>query len=172
MAECGLYVIPSQIKVKFGQMIQGRMTRFKNGIPGALWWKWFRHRHPKLSIRTPQGLEQGRARRLNPNSTTRFYENLEKIYNKYSYSVAKIWNLDESGAQANKNGLGKVPARNGGRKVHAVIPNEREWLTVLTTINAAREYLPNFYIFKGKRKTREYVARYEDGALWAMQSKD
>ena len=89
-------------------------------------------------MRTPQGLEQGRARGLNPNSTARFDENLEEFYSKYSYSATEIWNLDESGAQANKNGLGKVLVRKGGRKVHAVIPNEREWLTILTTINAAR----------------------------------
>ena len=57
MAECGLPLIPSQIKIKVGQMTQGRMTSFKNGIPGASWWKWFRRRHPELSMRTLQGRE-------------------------------------------------------------------------------------------------------------------
>ena len=79
--------------------------------------------------------------------------------------------MDESGAQANKNGLEKVLARKGGRKVHMVVPNEWKWLIVLTTINGVGEYLPNFYILKKTRKIREYVFKCEDGALQAMQKK-
>ena len=81
------------------------------------------------------------------------------MYTKYSYQPHKIWNLNEFGAHANKNRLGKVMARKGAKKIHAMVPNEREWMTFLTTINAAGKTLPNFYIFKGKRYTKEYVAK-------------
>ena len=33
MASCGLPLTPTQIKIKVGQMIQDRITPFKNGIP-------------------------------------------------------------------------------------------------------------------------------------------
>ena len=46
----------------------------------------------------------------------------------------------------------------GERKVYVVIFNEGEWLTIWTTVHATWKCLSNFYIFKGKRKTKEYVA--------------
>ena len=83
----------------------------------------------------------------------------------------KISNLHESREQNNKNGLGKVIARKGAKKNQVIIPNERESMTVLTIINAAKEYLSHFYIFKGTRATREYVSKCEEGAMSAMQKK-
>ena len=41
-------------------------------------------------------------------------------------------------------------------------------MIVLTTINVIGKYLANFYIFKEKRSTRDYVFKCEDGALWMM----
>ena len=46
-----------------------------------------------------------------------------------------------------------------------IISNEREWMTVLTTKNVAIESLFKFFIFKCQRYTREYVTKYEDGAV-------
>jgi hypothetical protein len=61
--------------------------------------------------------------------------------------------------------------RKGAKNVHTLIPNERESLSVLTCINAARQHIPNFYIFKGKRMRQNFLqlARSED--VMAMQAK-
>ena len=67
---------------------------------------------------------------------------------KYNYVASEIWNLDESGGQANINGLGKVLARKGAINLQVVVSNEREWMRVLTSINAIGDHLSNFYIFK------------------------
>jgi hypothetical protein len=64
-----------------------------------------------------------------------------------------------------------VLAKVGSRNVHQVVPDEREWLTVLTCINAAGESIPNFYIFRGKRFRRNYIQFCEQGATMAMSSK-
>ena len=61
---------------------------------------------------------------------------LEWLYLQHNYAVDCIWNVDESGCQANQNGLGKVFAKKGIRGVHKVIPAEREWLSVLSAIIA------------------------------------
>ena len=55
--------------------------------------------------------------------------------------------------------LGKVVARKDARKVEVVVPNERDWMTVLIIVNGAGDHLPNFYIFMGLRKTRCYVSK-------------
>jgi hypothetical protein len=62
-------------------------------------------------------------------------------------------------------------AKRGSRVVHSVIPNEREWLTVLTCIIASGQYIPNFYIFKGMCMRHNYIRRCESGATMAISRK-
>ena len=57
------------------------------------------------------------------------------------------------------------------KNVYAQIPNEREWLSILTSINVARHSIPRFYIFKGKRRLRDYIHLCEAGSTMAMQEK-
>ena len=67
--------------------------------------------------------------------------------------------------------LSKMLAKKGTQKIQAVVPNEKEWMIVFTFVNATREYLPNFYIFKGTRKIKEYVSRCQDGAIGPCKRK-
>lgn len=101
-----------------------------------------------------------------------FYGNLQRLYDTHNYESNHIWNCDESGAQAGKDGRGFIIAIRGSRNVHNVTPDQWEWLSVFSCINAAREHLPNFYIFKGKQRTRIFLKQTrEDGAVMAMQPK-
>jgi hypothetical protein len=138
----------SQLKLKVAMITQGRDMPFTNGIPGPGWLRWFRRRHPELSLRLAQGLDSKRARSLSAVNVNSFYENLSCLYDAHNYSPFHIWNCDETGVQAGHNGGAYVLAKTGTRSVHQVVPNEREWLTC---INAAGESIPNFYIFRGKR---------------------
>jgi hypothetical protein len=109
---------------------------------------------PELSVRVAQGLEAKWARSLCTKNVSSFYENLSSLYTKYEVPPSRIWNCDKSGVQAGRNGGAYVLAKIRSRNVHQVIPDEREWLTVLTCINVAGESIPNFYIFRGKRFRR------------------
>jgi hypothetical protein len=62
-----------------------------------------------------------------------------------------------------------VIAKRGARKVHTIVPNQREWLLVLVCINAAGGAIPSFYIFWGKRFRQNYIQHCEAGATMAMQ---
>jgi hypothetical protein len=64
-----------------------------------------------------------------------------------------------------------VLAKNGTRTVYTLVPDKREWVTVLCAINAVGETILNFYIFKGKRRSRDYIQLCEDHATMGMQSK-
>ena len=59
---------------------------------------WFRNRHLELTLKAPQGLNQEIAKTLNPNNTTKFYDNLVEMYSKHGYQASKIWNVNEFGA--------------------------------------------------------------------------
>jgi hypothetical protein len=77
--------------------------------------------------------------------------------------------LMKQGCKQSKSGGGRVFAHRGAKNVHSIIPNEREWLSVLSCINAAGEKVPNFYIFKGMRMRRNFLELVDDGDTMAMQ---
>jgi hypothetical protein len=64
-----------------------------------------------------------------------------------------------------------VFTRRGSKAVHSIIPDEREWLSVLACINAAGHYIPHFFIFKGKHMRRNYIQNCETNSTMAMQEK-
>ena len=171
MQDLGFPVTILQLKLKVALITQSRYTPFRNGIPGPGWLRWFRRRHPELSLRLAQGLDNNRARSLCLANVSTFYENLGALYDQHQYAPSHIWNCDESGVQAGRNGGAYVLAKTGSRSVHQVIPDEREWLTVLTCINAAGQSIPSFYIFRGKRFRRNYIQHCEEGSTMAMSNK-
>jgi hypothetical protein len=127
----------SQLKLKVALITQERTTPFVHGILGAGWLRWFKRRHPELALKLAQGLDTNLARGLCLANINTFYNNLSELYERYKYPPSNIWNCDESGAHAGQNGGAYVLAKCGSHIVHSVIPNEREWLTVLTCINAS-----------------------------------
>jgi hypothetical protein len=171
MANLGYPVNMGELKAKVFELTQTRPTPFTDGIPGSSWVKWFRRRHPYLTLRSSQGLELARARGMCPENVSTFYENLKLLYTQHNYAPDHIWNCDETGAQAGRSGGGRVFARKGVRNVHTVIPNEREWLSVLSCINASGGHIPNFYIFKGKQMRRNFLQLADPGDTMAMQAK-
>ena len=171
MQDLGFPVSISQLKLKVAFITQGRDTPFTNGIPGPSWLRWFRRRHPNLSLRLAQGLDNNRAKSLCETNVKTFYDNLRAMYEQHNYPASHVWNCDESGVQAGRNGGAYVLAKTGSRSVHQVIPDQREWLTVLTCINADGQSIPSFYIFRGKRFRRNYIQHCEEGATMAMSNK-
>jgi hypothetical protein len=171
MQELGFPLTISQLKMKVAMMTQGRDTPFTNGILGPSWVRWFKRRHPELSVRLAQGLDAKRARGLCAENVKSFYDNLTYLYVVHEYSASHIWNCDESGVQAGRNGGSYMLAKTGSRSIYQVVLDERKWLTVLTCINAAGENIPNFYIFRGKRFRRNYIHLCEQGSTMAMSSK-
>ena len=157
MAEAGHELSTTTLKIKFSNIAMGRDTPFRNGIPGGGWMRGWKQRHPKLSVRTSQALEVARAKGLCELNVRSFYHNLEALCNMNEYTHDRIWNCDETGAQAGKNGGGVIIARTGARHVHSIVLDQREWLSVLVCINAAGSSIPSFYIFKGKRFGANYI---------------
>ena len=171
MCELGYGLTPIALKLKVYEITRGRWTPFRNGVPGKGWMKWWKRRHPELTLRVAQALESTRAKGLCADNAKSFYDNLEVLYNLHAYTADKIWNCDETGAQAGRNGGAIIIARKGARNVHSIVPNQREWLSTLVCINASGSAIPSFYIFRGRRFRHNYIQRCEVGATMAMQQK-
>ena len=56
MAKIELPLIPNQVKEKVAEITQERPTSFTEGMLERSWLKWFLHRHPKISLKSLQGL--------------------------------------------------------------------------------------------------------------------
>ena len=64
----------------------------------------------------------------------------------------------------------KVIAKKGNKSVRQKTANSREWMSIMTCINAAGSYIPNLYIFKRKIKPLiDYINNYEVGVVMAYQ---
>ena len=100
MCDRGYGLSPSALRMKVYEITKNRWTSFKDGIPGGGWMRWFKRRHPELTIKASQGLESARAKALCPENVKSLYNNLEQLYNLHHYPPERIWNCDESGAQA------------------------------------------------------------------------
>jgi hypothetical protein len=75
------------LRLKVCEITQTRPTPFKSGIPGASWLRWWKRRHPELTLRVPQGLDTARARALIKENVDSFYTNLQTLYNLHQYST-------------------------------------------------------------------------------------
>lgn len=113
MQNCGHPLSMEDLRLKVALITQDRVTPFRDGIPGDSWVRWFKKRHPNLTMRHSQGLEFARAKGLCAENVASFYNNLEQAYQAQNYPPDRIWNCDESGAQAGRNGGGLVWAKRG-----------------------------------------------------------
>ena len=104
MCDRGYGLSPSALRMKVYEITASRWTPFRNGIPGDGWMRWWKKRHPNLTLRVSQAMESARARGLCEDNVRNFYENLQHLYSLHQYSPNMIWNCDESGAQAGRNG--------------------------------------------------------------------
>jgi hypothetical protein len=85
MARYGHPLNITELKIKVAEATQLRET------PGAGWLRWFRKRHPEISLRMSQGLDAGRARGLCPSHVATFYDNMELMLTR-GYEASHIWN--------------------------------------------------------------------------------
>lgn len=93
------------------------------------------------------------------------------MYSRHNYVKKHIWNYDESWTQATRNGNGYIFANRGIHCVLIVTPDEREWLFVLSCINALGSSILNFFIFKGRLLRRNFTIKYEEGVVWLCKKK-
>ena len=61
--------------------------------------------------------------------------------------------------------------KGGVKGVHKVIPIETEWLSVLSAINTSGDHIPNYYIFNGIRKLKDYTIFCRTQAMLGIQKK-
>ncbi|XP_059077123.1 uncharacterized protein LOC131876246 [Cryptomeria japonica] len=166
MASVGHGLQIANLKVEVTQIGQSRPNPFTNGLLGKSWWLGFKCRHPKLTLHTTEGLHKDEALNLRLAIVFSFYEILLKAYSTNPYGSAHLWNYDETGIQAGKNGAMGVLDRRGSMSVSYIIPKKLEWNTILCCVNSLGKSIPGFYLFKGKPQLQNYISKCDLMLAW------
>lgn len=134
---------------------------------GKSWGQRFMKRHEDLKVCWTTGLEECRARSLNPTVVAEFYKLLEETIKEYNIPPENIYNMDEKGIQL---GIGKRVAAlvdRDQKTVYQVEDGNRELVTIIETICADGTTLHPSVIYQGRHRDLEWGrhnpcdARYE-----------
>lgn len=133
----------------------------KTGLAGIDWLKGLVKRHPDISYRKPEPTSAARAMGFNRVSVGKFFQLLEKIYDKHKLTPHRIYNVDETGVSTVPKSHTKILASCGKRQVGTLTSAERgKLMTTILCFNAVGNYMPPMFIFPRKRMKPELL----DGA--------
>lgn len=133
----------------------------ESGLAGQDWLKGFLKRHPEISYRKPEPTSAARAMGFNRVAVERFFELLDKVYDKHKISPQRIFNVDETGVSTVPKSHSKILAACGKRQVGTLTSAERgKLMTAILCFSAVGSYMPPMFIFPRKRMKPELL----DGA--------
>ena len=130
------------------------------------WIKGFLCRHPRVSIKSPEGLSAARAVGMNKTVIFKWFDSYEELVNKLDIkeSPSHVWNLDESGFQ--DHFVPKKAVGEKGQPLYQVTGGEKgETVTVLPVFNALGDFGPVMVIFKGIRMKSDWATGSPSNAI-------
>ncbi|XP_069358266.1 uncharacterized protein [Maniola hyperantus] len=163
MAKCGFPLTKQDLIESVSKIIRdsGIKNPFKEGKPGDTWYHNFLKRHPEISIRVPEGINNARAAVTETRIRSWFKELRD-----YMASIAaldifeepdRIFNGDETGFSLCPKS-GKVLGPRGYKNVYVIKQNnEKENITVLVVFTASGKLCPPLVIFPYVRPPKAII---------------
>ncbi|KAJ8728917.1 hypothetical protein PYW07_006613 [Mythimna separata] len=122
-----------------------------NKMAGKEWLTMFLKRNLELSIRKPEPTSLGRATSFNAQNVKVFFEKLAEIMDRYEFTAADIWNIDEAGVSTVLK-PNKIVAAKRKRNVGAMTSRERGTnVMVVTAVSALGNAVPAMFVFPRKQ---------------------
>ncbi|MES9884670.1 MAG: helix-turn-helix domain-containing protein [Sedimenticola sp.] len=148
-------------------------SSYTNFHAGKDWWEGVKRRHPDLVVRKPEKLTSLRARMLNGEVVSKYFEDLNAIIQDLNLTQrpACIWNCDESGVNFEHSPV-KVVAQKGDRNVVSKTTSKSSNITVMACVNAEGNSMPPMFVTKGKTNRCLHGFNTNEapkGSVWTFQ---
>ena len=140
---------------------------------GKCWVYRFVQRHPELKSRFSRKYNYQRALCENPNIIQEWFDLVRKTIGQYGIAEEDIYNFDETGFAMGMVATARVITQSKiqGRP-SLVQPGNREWVTVVETINAYGWVLPPMIIFAGKTHRTNWFQNTQLPPDWTIAVSD
>ena len=122
----------------------------------------------RLASMKPRGLESSRAKSATPEAIENYYNELERIMNKYDLKDKphRIFNLDETGLQPEHRPPNVIASSDS--KPQSITSPRGTTVTLIGCINAIGSSLPPYFVFKGKQMNTDLMTGALPGSGYAM----
>jgi len=129
-----------------------KLLAVRGGTPvGKLWPRRFVSRTEKLKMAFNRAKDRQRILQEDPEVISAWFELVQETKAKYGVLDDDIHNFDETGFQMGVIGSMKVVTGSERRtRPNLIQPGDREWVTNIQSICAARYATPLFIIYKGR----------------------
>lgn len=143
------------------------------GMAGKKWLNLFRKRHPNLTKRKAQHMNQARAAKLNKFIVTDHFDKLRSIMTEMNILANPhlIYNMDEKGCQLSLHKQPMVFAKKASKDVRIIADEHAENVTIVACGNAIGQIIPPMILFKGKREKEEWKENLPIGSCIQMTKK-
>ena len=140
---------------------------------GKDWFYGFMARHPEISRRTPQALNEARAQKLNKPLITDYFDKLKDLLLELDIidKPERIFNMDEKGIRMCQHKKNKVLAKKGSRRVHSRGKEHGENVTAVCAGSALGLVVPPMILFKGQKRNDRYKEVLPVGCALEMTEK-
>jgi hypothetical protein len=143
------------------------------GQVGIHWPRNFVERTDSLTTRFNRPYDRQRALCEDPALIRPWFELIEQTKAKYGICDDDVYNFDEAGFMMGKITTQLVVTGSERRgRPKAIQPGNREWVTVIATINAAGWSVPPFLIFAGQYHLSAWYEEAEIPRDWAIAVSD
>lgn len=134
-----------------------RNTIFNENRPGNKWYRGFLKRNSQVKLRTALPLDKKRAK-ITPGDLNKWYEEYDMFIQEIGLSnrPAQIWNCDESGFDLQGKAGRVMGPTEDKHQPYRVVTGTKEHITVLPCFNAARQCIPPYILYAGKRIPTNY----------------
>ncbi|XP_022163930.1 uncharacterized protein LOC111029276 [Myzus persicae] len=151
------FAVKNNIKNKFNH---------HHKVAGVDWFRNFIRRNPSVTVRKPEATSMSRITAFNKTEVSLFFQNLEKVMEKYNFTPANIYNMDETGISTVQD-PGKIIAPKGQKRVGSITSWERgKNVTVICGMSSSGTFIPPTFIFLRKRMSNQLTKNGPPVALY------